>query len=404
MTADCDILISGGGPAGAALALALADGERRIVVVEPRAEPPRGDARATALAEGSVRLLDALGAWDALAADAVPIRRVEVSQRGHFGRTRIDADGEGVDALGQVVAYDALARVLAERAARAPGVEWLAPAAVTGARGEAGAMVVELAEPGPEGAALDARRARLAVAADGTDSALRRALAIETREHDYRQTALLAAIECGGDAHTAYERFTDDGPLAVLPAGGRRRTLIWSVPPERAAVLQASATDALAAAIAERLGRGLAPVRLLRPPAAWPLRMVEARHTTGYRACLVGNAARTLHPVAAQGFNLALRDVCDLAATLAEVEDPGDEAAHEAWLQRRAADQWRTRNFTDGLARYFAESGVAPGPLRAGALLGLDLCPAGRHLLAAQNMGLLGGLPRVGRWRLDPRA
>lgn len=404
MSADCDILISGGGPAGAALALALADGRRRIVVVEPRAEPPQGDARATALAEGSVRLLDALGAWDALAADAVPIRRVEVSQRGHFGRARIDAAEEGVAALGHVVAYDALARVLAAKAAAAPSVEWLAPAAVTAARGEPGAMAVTLAEPGPEGEPLGEHRARLAIAADGTDSPLRRALAIETRVHDYRQTALLAAIECGDDPHTAHERFTDDGPLAVLPAGGRRRTLIWSVPPERAATLQSLALDDLAAAIAERLGRGLAPVRLTRPPATWPLRMVEARYSLGYRACLVGNAARTLHPVAAQGFNLALRDVCDLAAALVDADDPGDEVLHEGWLQRRAADQWRTRSFTDGLARHFAEGGAAPAPLRAGALLGLDLCPAGRHLLAAQNMGLLGGLPRVGRWRLDPRA
>ncbi len=404
VTSECDILISGGGPAGAALALALADGRRRIVVVEPRAEPPRGDARATALAEGSVRLLDALGAWEELAADAVPIRRVEVSQRGHFGRTRIEAADEGVAALGHVVAYDALARVLAGHAAHAPGVEWLAPAAVTGARGEPGVMTVSLVEPGQGGGSLGDRRARLAVAADGTDSPLRRALAIDTREHDYGQTALLAAIECGGDAHTAHERFTDDGPLAVLPAGGRRRTLIWSVPPERAGELQALDAGALAAAIAARLGRSLAPVRLLRPPSAWPLRMVEAQHSVGYRACLVGNAARTLHPVAAQGFNLALRDVCDLAAALADAGDPGDEAAHEAWLQRRGADQWRTRTFTDGLARHFAEGGAVPGPLRAGALLGLDLCPAGRHLLAAQNMGLLSGLPRVGRWRLDPRS
>lgn len=403
MTTDCDILISGGGPAGAALALALADGARRIVVVEPRAGPPTGDARATALAEGSARLLDALGAWDELAADAVPIRRVEVSQRGCFGRTRIDAADEGVAALGHVVAYDALARVLAGRAARAPGVEWLAPAAVTAARADAEAMTLELAEPGDGARPLPPRRARLAVAADGTGSPLRRALAIGTRVHDYHQVALLIGIDAGGDPYTAHERFTGDGPLAVLPAGGRGRTVVWTVPPARAEELLALAPGDLAAALAARLGHGLAPVRVARAPVSHPLRMVEAQHTTAYRACLVGNAARTLHPVAAQGFNLALRDVCALAAALAGVEDPADERVHDHWIAQRGGDQWRTRTFTDQLARRFGEGGAALGAVRAGALIGLDLCPPGRHALAAQNMGLLGGLPRVGRWRLERR-
>lgn len=400
MATDCDILISGGGPAGAALALALADGQRRVIVVEPRSIPPQGDARATALAAGSVRLLDALDAWAELAADAVPIHRVEVSQQGHFGRTRLDAASEGVDALGQVVAYDALARVLATRAQAAPGVEWLAPAAVTGAVADAEAMTVRIAEPG--GAELPPRRARLVVAADGTASPLRSALAIGTRVHDYHQTAILADVDSAGDPNTAHERFTADGPLAVLPAGGRRRTLVWTVPTERAPELLALEPTDFLSQLARRLGRELAPRGLLRVPASYPLRRIEAHHATGYRACLVGNAARTLHPVAAQGFNLALRDVCELAAALAGTEDPGDETAHQAWLARRGADQWRTRAFTDLLARYFAE-GATDG-IRAGALLGLDLCAAGRHVLAAQNMGLLGRLPRVGRWRLESRA
>ncbi|MDZ7829465.1 MAG: FAD-dependent monooxygenase [Halofilum sp. (in: g-proteobacteria)] len=403
MTTDCDILISGGGPAGAALALALADGRRRVVVVEPRAEPPSGDARATALAEGSIRLLDALDAWEELSADAVPIHRVEVSQQGHFGRTRLDAAAEGVSALGRVVAYDVLARVLSERARNAAGVEWQAPAAVTGAMADAEAMTVQLAEPGEGGATLPARRARLVIAADGTGSPLRTALAIGTRVHDYEQTAILADVECAGDPHTAHERFTADGPLAVLPAGGARRTLVWTVPSARAPALLALGEPAFRAELATRLGHDLAPRRLLRPPASYPLRRIEAHYPVAYRACLVGNAARTLHPVAAQGFNLALRDVCELAAALATVEDPGDEQTLQDWLERRGADQWRTRTFTDLLARWFAEGGASAGGLRAGALLGLDLCPAGRHALAAQNMGLLGRLPRVGRWRLEPR-
>lgn len=394
---DCDVLIAGGGPAGSALALALADGRRRIVVVEARAGAPGGDARATALAAGAVRLLDALGAWPALAPDAVAIRRVEVSQQGHLGRTRIDAADEGVAALGRVVAYDRLARALADAAAAAPGVSWRAPARVTGA--DAGATGVSVRVETADGTAH--LRTRLAVAADGTRSPLRAALGIAASVHDYGQTALLAQVDAGGDPHTAHERFSADGPLALLPGGGARRTLVWTVPAARADTLAALDPDAFAEAAAHRLGRRLGPLRLRTAPVGHALARTTAARTVAQRAALVGNAAATLHPVAAQSFNLALRDVCALAAILDDAGgDPGDAATLAAWARARRADRWRTLALTDALARGGGAGGDAAAALRAGALVGLDLCGAGRHVLAAQTMGLLGGLPRVGRWRL----
>ncbi|MDZ7748894.1 MAG: FAD-dependent monooxygenase [Halofilum sp. (in: g-proteobacteria)] len=393
---DYDVLISGGGPAGSALALALADGRRRIAVVEPRAGGPGGDARATALSEGSVRLLGALGAWPALAAEAVPIRRVEVSQQGHPGRTRIDAADEGVAALGQVVALERLGAALAGRAQAAAGVDWLAPARVVDAEPGDDDVRVTLAGDAGDGPC----RARLVVAADGTGSPLREALGIATRVHDYDQTALLADIDAGGDPYTALERFSADGPLALLPGGGRRRTLVWTVAGERAAAIAALEPPDFAAAAARRLGRSVGRIEARAAPAAYPLRLTVAARTTGPRAALVGNAARTLHPVAAQGFNLALRDVCALAAALRPVADPGDAGVLAGWRRGRRGDQRRTQAFTDLLARGFHGGGLPGGAVRAGALLGLDLCAAGRHALAAQTMGLVGGLPRVGWWRL----
>jgi len=345
-----------------------------------------------------VRLLEALEAWSGLAAEAVPVRHVEVSQAGHFGRTRIDARDEGVDALGQVVSYGGLARALAERAAAAPGVEWIVPARVHAAERDPAGSAITVRAEGPDGAPV-ARAARLAVAADGAQSPLREALGIDTRSHDYAQVALLAQVAAGGDEHTAHERFSRDGTLALLPGGGERRTLVWSVAAERADGLADLAVDDFARAAAARLGADVYPLRCVGPVQRYPLKRVEACAQVVERAAVLGNAARTLHPVAAQGFNLALRDACALAARLADADDPGGAERLAAWDRERRRDRWLTRTFTDGLARLFGHHGAIPPALRAAALLGLDLCPPGRHALAAQTMGLAAGLPRVGNWR-----
>ncbi len=399
--ADYDILIAGAGPVGSALAVALADGRRRIAVVDATTtrEPPASD-RSIALASGSVRLLQALGVWDVLAAQASPIHRVEVSQRGWPGRTRIDAAEEGVVALGRVVGYAALGQALAAHARAAPGVEWFAPAAVEAADAGDAAIQLRLALAAGE-REIDSR---LAVAAEGTHSPLRGLLGIGVDEHDYEQTALLLDVEAGGEATTAHERFTRAGTLALLPRGGSRRTLVWAQPAATAAHWQAAAPGELRDEVARLLGGELAPVRLAGAPVAYPLKRVEARTLIAARGAVIGNAARTLHPVAAQGFNLALRDACALAERLLPAADPGAPAVLAEWRRARALDRWLTRGFTDALARGLGHGpALLEGP-RAGALLGLDLCRGGRHLLAAQTMGLASGLPRVGTWRPEGAA
>lgn len=393
--ADYDILIAGGGPVGSALALALADGRRRIGVVEAQPGLPPVGTRAIVLADGSVRLLQALGVWADLAADAVPVRRVEVSQQGHFGRTRIDADDEQVDALGRVVAYGALARVLAARAREAAGVDWIAPAHVDGAATATDCVQVHLTA----GDGARSVSARLAVAADGTDSPLRTALGIDVTRHDYDQTAVLIDIRAGGREHVAHERFTDDGTIALLPRGHGHWTLVWALARADAERWLAAEWTELAAALTARLGQDHAPVEVTAAPMAYPLKRVEADAAVAARGVIIGNAVRTLHPVAAQGFNLALRDACALAEHLAAALDPGDAACLAAWQRARWLDQRLTRDFTDLLARGFGHGPRTLAGVRAGALLGLDLCTGARRQLAAQTLGLARGLPRVGDWR-----
>ncbi len=397
---DYDILIAGGGPVGSALALALADGHRRIGVVEARADLPPTGTRAIVLADGSVRLLRALGVWSDLAADAVPVRQVEVSQQGHFGRTRITADEEQVEALGRVVAYGALARALATRARAAAGVDWIAPAEVEGADADTDCVRVHLA-------AADGRRTvgtRLAVAAEGTQSPLRAALGIDSRSHDYEQTALLLDVTANGCGDVAHERFTHEGTIALLPRGEGHWTLVWALAREDAERWLAATPAELGEALTERLGQGHAPVAVAAPPQAYPLHRVEADAAVAQRGVVIGNAVRTLHPVAAQGFNLALRDACALAEHLESAPDPGAGDCLAAWQRARWLDQRLTRDFTDILARGFGHGPRALAGVRAGALLGLDLCSGARRQLAAQTLGLARGLPRVGSWRPESGA
>lgn len=392
---DYDTLIAGGGPVGSALALALAQGGQRVAVIERRAELPPAGNRAIALAAGSARLLDALGLWSTLASDAVGIRQVEVSTNGHFGRTRITAAEMGLPALGYVVGYGALARTLAASARDHPDIDWLAPTEVTDAHVEDAAIRVTTEMAGDQAG----YSARLAVAAEGTESPLRRAFGIGTYSHDYAQHALIFDVNAGGDATVAHERFTRDGTLALLPRGGARRTLVWALDAETAAERADWPLEYLQQRLAAELGADHAPLQLNGTPVSYPLQRVEAETLVAERGVVIGNAARTLHPVAAQGFNLALRDTCALAERVLAAADPGDAGVLAAWQRSRRPDQWLTRDFTDFLARAFGHAPPALGGVRAALLLGLDLCPAGRQLLADQTTGLAHRLPRVGRWR-----
>jgi 2-octaprenyl-6-methoxyphenol hydroxylase len=365
-----DVLIIGAGPVGMTLALALADSPLRVLLIDRR---PRGawadDPRALALSHGSRQLLDRLNAWNAAAGTA--IREIHVSQRGGFGRTMIDANDYSLPALGYVMRYSDLAASLDARLAPEQPI---AP------------CTVEKIETDAEGAVLtvshDAitRRitARLVVHAEGT---LQNDPAVKV--HDYEQHAIIAEVR-PRPAHNnrAWERFTPDGPLALLPLG-QNYSVIFTVPPEKAGkILQLDDNDFLAV-LRDQFGKRMDFVST-GPRTGFPLALRIRPQITQQRQVWIGNSAQTLHPVSGQGFNLGLRDAWELAETLltARSGDPGEAASLTTYARSRQIDRRGSMVFTDGIVRLFSND-LPPLRLARGlGLLALDLYPPLRHVVA----------------------
>jgi 2-octaprenyl-6-methoxyphenol hydroxylase len=399
---DYDLVIVGGGMVGASLANAVAGTGLRVAVVEAVATDapchPSYDERVIALSLGSRRIFDGLGVWPALAADAEPIRHVHVSDRGHFGFAHLDAADEGVPALGYVAPARAIGAALQARLDQAAGIELLRPARVVGIQVSRDHVSLEVAVAG----ASRLMRAALVVAADGGESAVRKRLGLAVRERSYHHDAIISTVTPERPAAgTAFERFTDSGPLALLPMTEGRWSVVWTAREEQTPEILRLDDDAFLARLQQRFGQRMG--RLTRPGRriAYPLRLMLAKQLTRPRLVLIGNAAHTLHPVAGQGFNLGLRDVAELADLLAEAQRTGKDLGGEAVLgpyrQRRGRDQADTALLTDGLARLFVNRWT---PVRAGRNLGmlaLDLVPGARHRMAQRFMGIGGRLPRLAR-------
>lgn len=403
-----ELAIVGGGMVGACLALALADtlaaSGRRVVLLE--ATPPETgnspsfDGRTSALSNGSRRILTTLGVWDEVVAQAAPISRIHISDRGHFGAARIDAAEQGLPAMGYVVPNRALGAALWKRLQGHPGVELRAPCRVLGLQREPAYVTLAL----DDGQSL---AARLVVAADGAQSAVREAAGMAATADDYGQVALITQMSAGKPHDgVAYERFTSSGPIAVLPLppamGFQRVATVWTLSPADAARVRAledaQFLEELQQAFGWRLGRFAAPGERL----AYPLALVQAASLVSERVAVIGNAAQGLHPIAGQGFNLGLRDAITLAECVADaLASPEADAGAAAVLQRyaewRAADRRLLVRFTDGLVKLF---GTRLGPLRAARSLGLslfDVLPAAKAAMSTLSTGGGGELPRLAR-------
>jgi 2-octaprenyl-6-methoxyphenol hydroxylase len=394
--AACDVAIAGGGMVGLSLAAALAELPLEVAVIEPVAPDadaqPSFDSRTTALSNSSRRVLEGIGAWAAVAAGATPIRRIHVSERGSFGTAILTAEEQGVASLGHTVENRQLGRSLRARVAAQPriGLRHARVSAVT-----PGADALRLETDGGQ-----SLHARLVVAADGAQSAVRAALGIGAVVSDYAQHAVIAHVDTTRfHDHTAYERFTSEGPIAVLPIGEGRSAVVWTLAPDAArralAIDDAMFLSELQAAFGFRLGRF---TRVGRRQ-SYPLALTRAERLTAPRAVILGNAAQSLHPVAGQGFNLALRDVALLAELLADASgaDPGDPALLGRYAEERAPDRVAVIRFTDALVRGF---GLPLGPARRARGRGLvlfDLLQPVKHEFARRTMGLAGRQPRLAR-------
>ena len=378
MAEAVDIAIVGGGPVGLALACALAETRWRIALVEHR---PRGawadDPRALAIAHGGRQILERLQAWDATAATA--IREIHVSQRGGFGRTLMHADDYRLPALGYVTPYRALTAAL-DRANenaghRTPWLDECTVERIDGGPGDA-CLRLTLAQHGTE-RQIDAR---LVVHAEGAPVDATRGVFAR----DYRQHAIIAeAIPAQGHRHRAWERFTPDGPIALLPLGEAYSLVMTTPSAQTEQWLQLGDTEFLAA-LRERFGQRLDLVSI-GARAAFPLALRIRTSPIGDRQVWIGNSAQTLHPVSGQGFNLGLRDAWELAETLIahhEDNDPGCAKALSGYARRRRLDRLTGAAFTDGIVRLFSNA-VPPLALARGlGLLALDIAPPLRHALA----------------------
>lgn len=397
-----DILIAGGGMIGTSLALALAPLGLRVVVVEPVARQaelqPSFDDRTTALSRSTQRMFEAIGIWDEVVAASTPIRNIHVSDKGRFGFSHIDADEQGVEALGYVVINRVLGDVLQSHLGNAQSVSLRCPARVEAVDTSSSEAIVTIAEKG----ASSRVRCKLLVAADGARSTVRNLLGITATFSDYGQRAVVGNLrsERALDGR-AFERFTPAGPLAILPLPEERAGFVWTVSEGDAErVLSLNDKDFLAELQAE-FGFRLGKFSRVGARNAYPLVLSKALRLTATRSVLIGNAAHGLHPVSAQGFNLGMRDVaalCDcIVDDLKKRSDPGCEAVLERYAQWRQSDQKKLVHFTDNLVRIFASNRAGVRTLRDIGMIGFDLIPGVRSLFAKHTMGLAGELPRLSR-------
>ena len=398
MASTHDILILGGGLVGNSLACALEGRGYRVGLVEasaPEAGSPGFDERKLALSAASLNALTALDVLPALATEPSPIRRIHVSRVGDFGSVLLQAQDYGREAFGGVVLARELGLALEARVGKLSGLRRYRPARVVAVVPDGDAPQVAIEREGVR----ETLSARLLVAADGTRSLARTAFAIAVEEHDYRQrlfvcTAVAERLPEG----TAFERFSAQGPVALLPMAGGQYGALCGVAEHEAERVAAFDDPAYADYFQQRFGWRAGRIRRVGKRSHFPLIRVIAERVTAARAVLMGNAAQTIHPIGAQGFNLGLRDALCLAERL-DGGDPGREDVLRDYAEARREDRERTLAFSDGLARTTANEGLPMQLLRSLGLLALGHLPGLAAPLAAGAMGFRGQVPILARGR-----
>jgi 2-octaprenyl-6-methoxyphenol hydroxylase len=394
MQQEYDLLIVGSGLAGNCLALALKDAGFRIAIIEANTRAqlhasPAGD-RALALAAGTVMMLDTLGVWQGIKHAATPIQHIHISDRGHFGKTRLSAQKEHIDALGYVIAARDIETYVANLVINT-GIDIIAPARVVGLISGDQEICVNIKQNDQS----QNLSAKLLVGADGGLSSVRQLLNINQLITDYGQTALITSVKSTiPNNNTAYERFTSSGPLALLPISKNECAVIWTRSHEGADTLMLGREADFLVELQQCFGFKLGELTLTAPRRAFPLSLIRAEQMVAGRAVIIGNAVHQLHPVAGQGFNLGLRDVIQLAEMLIKQheqnKDIGEADFLNAYAVSRKKDHDWTIGFTDTLIKIFANEWLALAAARNIGLTLLDHIPAAKTLLTQHAMGFAG--------------
>ncbi|WP_305841428.1 2-octaprenyl-6-methoxyphenyl hydroxylase [Photobacterium leiognathi] len=354
-----DVVIAGGAMAGASLAIALdvLSGQAlRIAVVEAVMPEfgthPGYDSRSIALSYGTTRLLDNIGMWSALKQVSTSIEDIHVSDRGHAGMVRISAQEQAVDALGYVIELADAGEIFHKKIQQIDNIEMYCPASVQQVERSQEKATITL----DNGESLSTS---LLVAADGAISHCCQLVNIGRSEYDFEQTAIIANITTAEPhQNQAFERFTEHGPVALLPMSQGRSSLVWCVPPEQQQAIMVLSDNEFLAKLQQAFGWRLGELTQAGQRVCYPLLFRQSNALVSHRVAVVGNAAQTLHPIAGQGFNLGIRDVMTLAEEIVagalQGKDIGLPEVLGRYRERRPPDRQSTIMMTAGLVSIFA--------------------------------------------------
>jgi len=399
MKTEYDIIIIGGGMVGASLVAALKNhADKKIAVVEAyafnSASQPSFDDRSIALSYGSRRIWESMGLWEKLEPEIEAIKSIHVSDRGHLGATRITDEEEKVEALGYVVENRVMGRVLMGEVESLSHVDWYCPATIKSLEQSESQVTVRIKTEQSEKTLL----AKLLVAADGVQSVTRQLAGLDVTCEDYKQSAIIANVKTDQPHQgIAYERFTDSGPIAFLPMTENRYSVVWTCEQRETQRIMQLADHEFINELQQRFGYRAGNIEKVGARFSYPLAYTETEQLTKGRVVVIGNAAHALHPVSGQGYNLALRDVAELAEIIVKNEDPGHPLLLAEYHAKRLQDMRRVYRITDTMVKVFSNNIAPLGHLRASGLIAVNLMSPLRSLMARQSMGLLGRMNKLQR-------
>ncbi|WP_286235333.1 2-octaprenyl-6-methoxyphenyl hydroxylase [Thalassotalea sediminis] len=400
-----DVVIAGGGLSGCLSALALSALKTSsgkplsIAIIEASdvspnkanlSETPHFDSRVLALSHGSANYLSQLNVWPKIAAQAAAIETIHISDRGHYGKARIYANEHHVDALGYVIEMATLGDALVQALANKTNICWFSSTSVKAINWHPTEVSITLANEHELSASL-------LLACDGGQSICRKFAEIDANVKQYNQSAVIANVRFSKPhQHVAYERFTEHGPIAMLPlveqaTDSHKCSLVWTTTPDNAQNLQKLSEQDFAQQLNDAFGYWLGNVEYVGQRVSYPLSLVKAQEQVFHRMILVGNASHTIHPIAGQGFNLGLRDVSELAEMiklqLMQEDDIANFSQLTRYAKQRSYDHQQVINLTDSLVTFFSNTHA---PLVVGRNIGvkvLNYCQSLKNIFVNKTMG-----------------